>query len=49
VASTTHRQFDAAVLAAAGIDPGALRISVGLEDVADLVADVTRALDELPE
>jgi cystathionine beta-lyase/cystathionine gamma-synthase len=49
VASTTHRQFDAAVLAAAGIDPGAVRISVGLEDVADLVADVTRALDELPD
>jgi cystathionine beta-lyase/cystathionine gamma-synthase len=47
VASTTHRQFDDAALAAAGIDPGAVRFSVGLEDAADLIADATQALDAL--
>jgi O-acetylhomoserine/O-acetylserine sulfhydrylase-like pyridoxal-dependent enzyme len=45
VASTTHRQLDDAALLAAGILPGALRISVGLEDADDLVEDVRRALD----
>jgi cystathionine beta-lyase/cystathionine gamma-synthase len=45
VASTTHRQLDDAALAAAGVDPGAVRISIGLEDCDDLVADVRRALD----
>lgn len=47
VASTTHRQLDDAALAAAGIDPAAVRISVGLEDVEDLVADVSAALENL--
>ena len=37
--STTHRQLDDAALAAAGITPGLLRCSVGLEDLDDLVAD----------
>ncbi len=32
VATTTHRQLDDAALASAGIDPGMIRISVGLED-----------------
>jgi cystathionine beta-lyase/cystathionine gamma-synthase len=44
-ASTTHRQLDAAALAAAGIAPGLLRVSVGLEDADDLVADFAQALD----
>jgi cystathionine beta-lyase/cystathionine gamma-synthase len=47
VASTTHRQLDAAALAAAGIDPGAVRFSVGLEDCEDLLADAMAALDSL--
>jgi len=47
VASTTHRQLDDAALAAAGIGPGAVRFSVGLEDADDLLADVTAALDGL--
>ncbi len=47
VASTTHRQFDDAALAAAGIPPAAVRISIGLEDPEDLVADLTAALDRL--
>jgi cystathionine beta-lyase/cystathionine gamma-synthase len=47
VASTTHRQFDDAALAAAGIGAGTVRFSIGLEDADDLVADITRALDTL--
>lgn len=47
VATTTHRQLDDEALAAAGIDPAAVRISVGLEDPEDLVADLEQALDAL--
>lgn len=43
--SSSHRALDAAALAAAGITEGLLRISVGLEDQADLVEDVTQALE----
>lgn len=43
--STTHRQYDEAALAAAGIAPGLLRVSVGLEDFDDLAADVDIALE----
>lgn len=43
-ASTTHQQLDAAGLAAAGIDEGLVRLSVGLEDPADVIADLSRAL-----
>ena len=45
VASTTHRQLDDAALAAAGIRPGTVRVSVGLEDPEDLLADLVQALD----
>jgi O-acetylhomoserine/O-acetylserine sulfhydrylase-like pyridoxal-dependent enzyme len=48
VASTTHRQFDGEALEAAGISPGAVRFSIGLEDADDLIADISRALDALP-
>ena len=48
VASTTHRQFDDAALAAARILPAAVRISIGLEDADDLIRDVEAALDSLP-
>jgi methionine-gamma-lyase len=44
-ASTSHRQFDDEQLAAAGISPGLLRVSVGCEDAADIVADFEQALD----
>jgi cystathionine beta-lyase/cystathionine gamma-synthase len=43
-ASTTHRQLDDRALAEAGIAPGLLRVSAGLEDVEDLVADFEGAL-----
>ena len=49
VASTTHRQFDDAALAAARILPGAVRISIGLEDPDDLVRDLETALATLPD
>jgi methionine-gamma-lyase len=42
--TATHRQLSAEQLAAAGIPPGLVRISVGLEDVDDLLADVDQAL-----
>ncbi|MEV6331613.1 aminotransferase class I/II-fold pyridoxal phosphate-dependent enzyme [Streptomyces sp. NPDC051909] len=44
-ASTSHRELDAEALAAAGIAPGLVRMSVGVEDVEDLWADVRQALD----
>lgn len=47
VASTTHRQLDETQLKAAGIDPGAVRISIGLEDAEDLIADTLRSLDQI--
>jgi O-acetylhomoserine (thiol)-lyase len=43
-ASTTHHRMDAAALAAAGIDEGLIRLSVGLEDADDLIEDLGRAL-----
>ena len=43
-ASTTHHRMDAAALAAAGIGEGLVRLSVGLEDPADLIDDLKRAL-----
>lgn len=42
--SHTHRQLDAAELARAGIAPGLVRLSVGLEEPEDLVADLRAAL-----
>jgi cystathionine beta-lyase/cystathionine gamma-synthase len=44
-ASTTHRQLDAAALAAAGIGEGMVRVSCGLEDADDLIVDFTDALE----
>lgn len=44
-ASTTHRQLADEALAAAGIGPATVRISVGLEDADDLIADLNQALD----
>jgi len=39
-ASTTHRQLSEAELAAAGVGPGTIRLSVGIEDVEDLLWDL---------
>jgi len=43
-ASTTHAQLDAAQLAAAGIGEEMIRLSVGIEDADDLLADLAQAL-----
>jgi O-acetylhomoserine (thiol)-lyase len=43
-ASTTHSQLNDAELAAAGITPDMVRLSVGLEDVDDLIWDLERGL-----
>lgn len=44
-ASTTHRQLDAAELANAGVTEGMVRLSVGIEHIDDLQADLAQALD----
>jgi cystathionine beta-lyase/cystathionine gamma-synthase len=46
-ASTTHRQLDAEARRAAGIADGLIRLSVGLEDVDDLIEDFERALEKV--
>ncbi|MEU3725323.1 aminotransferase class I/II-fold pyridoxal phosphate-dependent enzyme [Streptomyces sp. NPDC031705] len=43
-ASTSHRELDEGVLARAGIGPGLVRMSVGIEDPEDLWEDVEQAL-----
>ena len=43
-ATTTHQRLAPEARAAQGIDDGMVRISVGLEDVADIEADLARAL-----
>ena len=43
--TTSHRMYNDAELAEAGIGPGLLRVSVGLEDLDDLVADFGAALE----
>ena len=43
-ASTTHFRMNDAALAAAGIGPGTIRLSIGLEDADDLIADLKTAL-----
>jgi O-acetylhomoserine (thiol)-lyase len=43
-ASTTHQQMSAAQLAAAGIGEDMVRLSVGLEGIEDIVADLVQAL-----
>ena len=46
-ASTTHRQYDPQARRAAGIADGLVRVSAGLEDAEDLLADVAQALEEV--
>lgn len=44
-ASMTHSHMTAAQLADAGISPTTIRLSIGLEDPADIIADLARSLD----
>ena len=43
-ASTTHRQLNEAQQIAAGAAPNAVRLSIGIEDVTDIIADLEQAL-----
>ena len=46
-ASHTHRQLTDQQLAEAGIPPDLIRLSVGLEDADDLIADIAQALEQV--
>ncbi len=46
-ASATHRQMNDEQLAAAGITPGLIRISVGIEHIDDILADIGQALAQV--
>ena len=45
-ASTTHRQLSPEQQEAAGAGPDVVRLSIGIEDVADIIADLEQALDK---
>lgn len=45
-ASTTHRQMNDDELRAAGVSPDLIRMSVGIEDAGDLIADIDQALEK---
>lgn len=46
-AATTHEQLSAAEQKASGVEPGLLRISVGIENIEDIKADIQQALDSI--
>ena len=46
-ASHTHRQLSDEQLREAGVAPDLIRLSVGIEDVTDLLADLRQALDKI--
>lgn len=46
-ASTTHRQLNEEELATAGVSSDLVRISVGIEHIDDIIADVTQALEKV--
>lgn len=46
-ASTTHRQLNDQQLMDAGIMPNMIRLSVGIEDVDDIIADIAQALEQV--
>jgi O-acetylhomoserine (thiol)-lyase len=45
-ASSTHRQLSDEQLVQAGIDPGLIRFSVGIENVDDIIADIKQAMED---
>ena len=45
-ASTTHRQLNEAELKSAGVSADLIRISVGIEHIDDIIADISQALDK---
>lgn len=46
-ASHTHRQMNDQQLAEAGVSPGMIRLSVGIENAEDIIADLSQALDNV--
>ncbi|TYL48366.1 O-acetylhomoserine aminocarboxypropyltransferase/cysteine synthase family protein [Marinomonas sp. IMCC 4694] len=46
-ASTTHRQLNDEELAKAGVSRDLVRISVGIENIEDIIADISQALDKV--
>lgn len=46
-ASHTHRQLSEEQLREAGIAPDLIRLSVGIEDVEDILDDIKQALDKI--
>jgi O-acetylhomoserine (thiol)-lyase len=45
-ASTTHRQLTATELAKAGVTPETVRLSIGIENIEDILEDLDQALDK---
>jgi O-acetylhomoserine (thiol)-lyase len=45
-ASTTHSQLSAEQLRAGGIDEGMIRLSIGIEHIDDITADIKQAIDQ---
>jgi O-acetylhomoserine (thiol)-lyase len=43
-ASTTHRQLGEDELAASGVTPDLVRLSIGIENIKDIIADIDQAL-----
>ena len=46
-ASHTHRQLSDEQLREAGVAPDLIRLSLGIEDADDLIADISQALDKI--
>jgi cystathionine beta-lyase/cystathionine gamma-synthase len=47
-ATTTHSELSEQEQAESGVTPGLVRVSIGVEDYRDLLADFKRALDAVP-
>ncbi|HAS77613.1 MAG TPA: O-acetylhomoserine aminocarboxypropyltransferase, partial [Marinobacter adhaerens] len=45
-ATTTHRQLNPEELKSAGVSEDLVRLSIGIEHVDDIIADITQALDK---
>ena len=48
-ASTTHSQLNEEELLKAGVTPGFVRLSIGIEHVEDIIEDLSNALDKVDD
>jgi O-acetylhomoserine (thiol)-lyase len=46
-ASTTHRQLSEVELKTAGVSPDLVRLSIGIENIDDILADIEQALEKV--